>query len=292
MTDEWLPPIQALRAFAATVRTGSFAAAAEELRLTAGAVSHHVARLEDIVGARLFERHRRGVTPTAEARQLAARLTRPLNEMRAAFAEARGSGRRALTVTMTNSFAQRWMLPRLSLFQAAHPDVDLRLRPTNEMLDLNRDGADLAIRYGAGRWPGLTVERLGDDVLFPVASPLYRNGNLPRDPAELADCKLIDNPLQPWRPWLIAAGLPPEGPTGVPIIDDPGLTLDLAARGHGIALARRSLVSSDLASGLLVKLFDIEVPDIHAYHLIVRSGLEKSAPVRKFAEWLKATWPG
>ena len=216
MTDDWLPPIQALRAFAATVRTGSFAAAADELRLTAGAVSHHVARIEDIVGVRLFERHRRGVTPTPEARRLAERLARPLNEMRAAFAEARGPARRAVTATMTNAFAQRWMLPRLARFQAAHPDVDLRLRPSMAVVDLDRDGIVVAIRYGAGRWPGVEAHRLGDEVLFPVASPLYRGGKLPRTPAELADCVLIDNPYQPWRPWLLAAGLPPDRPASAP----------------------------------------------------------------------------
>ena len=288
MHDDWLPSTQALRAFVTAVRTGSFARAGEELRLTHGAVSHHVAQIERLVGATLFERHRRGVSPTAAGRRLAERLGRSLQELHAALAEARRGGRSILTVTMTPAFAQRWLMPRLARFQDRNPDVDLRIRPTAKVLDLDLDGTDLAIRYGPGGWEGVEAVHLADEILFPVASPHYREGRRPETPGELLDCPLIRNPRQPWAPWFRRAGLPGEEPSAGPIIEDAGLALDLAVQGQGIALARNILASADLEAGRLVRLFQEEVKDGFAYYLVRRIGVPVPPAADAFADWIRA----
>jgi DNA-binding transcriptional LysR family regulator len=289
MREDWLPPMQAIRAFVAAVRTRSFARAGEDLQLTHGAVSHHVAQIEHLVGARLFERRRRGVTPTPEAVLLADRLGRSLSELRAALAKARRGSRPMLTVTMTPAFAQRWLLPvpRLGEFQAEHPDIDLRLCPTATLLDLDTAGVDLAIRYGPGGWEGLEAVRLADETIFPVVGPSFRDGRLPQAPADLLGCTLIRNPRQPWAPWLRAAGLPAVEPSAGPMIEDAGLALDLAVRGQGIALAHRALAAADLEAGRLVRLFPpIEVKDAFAYHLVWRSGSGRRPAAQAFAAWI------
>jgi DNA-binding transcriptional LysR family regulator len=285
--DSWLPPVQTVRAFVAAVRLGSFARAGEALRLTHGAVSHHVAQMEHLIGMRLFERHRRGVVPTPEAVQLADRLGRILGDLGMALQEARRSRRPALTITMMPALAQRWLLPRLGSFQAQHPEIDLRLRPTAALLDLDLDGVDVAIRYGPGNWPGVEARKLADEWVFPVASPFFRNGRLPGTPWDLLDCTLIRNPRQPWAPWFTAAGLPGIGePSSGPIVDDAGFALDMAARGQGIALARGILASGDLEAGRLVRLFPITVQDAYSYYLLARPGASKRPSVEALASWI------
>jgi DNA-binding transcriptional LysR family regulator len=284
--DGWLPPLQALRAFVAAVRARSFAGAAAELRLTHGAISHHVAQVEHLVDAKLFERHRRGVTPTPEAVRLAERIGGSLQALRSALAEARRGSRPMLTVTTTPAFAQRWLLPRFGAFRAAHPDIDLNIRPTPEVLDFDLDGVDIAIRYGNGGWPGLDAQLLAPERLYPVVSPTFRDGDLPTRPGDLLDCVLIRSPRQAWRPWFEAAGLDVEEPSAGPVVADFGLALDLADRGEGVALARDTLASADLAAGRLVRLFPIDIEDSGGYHLLRRRDPHRGPAAEVFATWV------
>src|SRR5215467_4442970 len=125
---DWLPPIQSLRAFVAAVRRGNFSSAGEALNLTHGAVSHHVSQLEHLVGTKLFNRHRRGVVPTRAAEELAWRVSRALDDLQEAIADARGDARRSLTITLIPALAQRWLVPRLAVFQEMRPELDIRIR--------------------------------------------------------------------------------------------------------------------------------------------------------------------
>ncbi len=284
--SDWLPPIQALRAFVAAVRSGSFLAAGEAMGLSHGAVSHHVAQLEHVVGAKLFDRHRRGAVPTPEAEELAQRVARSLDDLREAIADARGELHRAVSLTLTPALAQRWLISRLSAFLRIHPDVDLRIRPAARVLDLDVERIDVAFRYGAGRWAGTTPSHVADEWIFPVASPNYRGGRLPARPEQLNACVLIGNPRQDWQPWLAAANVPNIKSHG-PSVDDAGLALDLAARGEGVALARSLLARSDIEAGRLVQLFDLSIRDRFAYWLVVRSGIEHRREVSAFTEWIR-----
>lgn len=284
--SEWLPPIQALRAFVAAVRCGGFQKAGEALGLSHGAVSHHVAQLEHRVGAKLFTRHRRGAAATPAGEALARRVAPALEELRDAIADARGETGGAVTVTLTPALAQRWLVPRLAALYALTPGLDLRLSPTARLVDLTLEGVDLAFRYGAGGWPGVAAEPVSAEWVFPVAAPHYRGGALPRTPEELAGCTLIRNPRQPWEPWFEAAGVAGLRPAG-PTVDDAGLALDLATRGDGVALARALLAHGDVAAGRLRPLFDIATRDRFSYWLVQRPGSEKRAEVQALAAWLR-----
>ncbi len=282
-----MPPLQAIRAFVAAVRLRSFAGAAEALGLTHGAISHHAAAIEQHVGQKLFERHRRGVTPTEVAEALAERLGHPLRDLAQAFAEARRDSRASVTITTTPAFAARWLIPRLSRFQERHSDIDLRLQPTAALLDLGLHGIDLAIRYGTGGWPGTDSRLLMREYVFPVAGRDFNGGDLPRDRAAILKGPLIRNPRQSWRPWLRAAGArTPREPASGPLIDDPGLALDLAARGQGIALARASLAEDDIAAGRLVRLTDIAVQDDFGWYLVRPAGRPPATAVAALEAWL------
>jgi LysR family transcriptional regulator, glycine cleavage system transcriptional activator len=283
---EWLPPIQALRAFVAAVRSGSFLAAGSAIGLSHGAVSHHVAQLEHAVGTKLFDRHRRGAVPTPDAEELARRVARSLDDLREAIADARGERHRSVSVTLTPALAQRWLISRLSEFLRIHPDVDLRIRPVARVLDLDIERIDVAFRWGAGRWAGTNPSHVADEWVFPVASPNYRGGMLPTRPEQLDTCLLIRNPLQDWQPWLAAADVPNIKPRG-PTVDDAGLALDLAARGEGVALARSLLARSDIEAGRLVPLFDLAIRDRFAYWLVVRPGIERRSDVSALTEWIR-----
>ena len=282
-----LPPLQTLQAFEAAARHQSYTRAAEELALTHGAISHQIAALEDRVGAKLFRRERNRMLLTEPGLQLLANVRQGLALLERAF-ETRlpESPRVALTLSTIPSLARCWLLPRLAHFASEHPDVDLVINPSMALVDLERDGIDLAIRYGHGGWPGVQQELLMDDELFAVCSPRYRDGRLPQTPADLADCHLIHNPWQPWEPWLHAAGLSLREPGHGLSYTDAALIIDAAAAGQGIALSRRALVQRDLAEGRLVRLFDVAIADPNRYFLVWRHDHAQPEQLLRLRRWL------
>ncbi|ASL46801.1 Glycine cleavage system transcriptional activator [Burkholderia sp. AD24] len=298
-----IPPLQTLRAFEAAVRLRSFTRAADELALTQGAVSQHVRALEAHTGVALFERTREGALPTRHAQDLALQVRQGLRVLERAFADeparsgaSRRSGQRGtsvkpvrLTLSVLPAFATRWLGPRLEGFHRAHPGIELELRTSAVLARLDsRDRIDVALRYGPGKWPGLQADKLMEEAVFPVASPHYRNGKLPRRRADLAGCTLLRHVWQPWELWFQAAGLdmtePPDGPS----YEEANSLLDAAIRGEGIALARRSLVEADLAAGRLVRLWRVSVTDVHAYFVVWRPDSTKLAAIDALRKWLRA----
>src|SRR6516165_7480885 len=167
-----LPPLSALRAFETAARHMSFSKAADELHVTPAAVSHQIHALEQDLGVRLFHRMNRSIALTASAQVLLPGLSE-------AFAGIHSSVRRlrahndtgTLTVTASPSFAAKWLVLRLHRFQERCPDVDVRISATDEVVDLSKGDFDLAIRYGTGRYPGLEVELLLQNEVFPACSP-------------------------------------------------------------------------------------------------------------------------
>src|SRR5258708_21135456 len=202
-----LPPLQTVRAFEAAARLGSFARAADELAVTASAVSHHMKGLESRLHAKLFLRAGRGVALTETGQALHAKLALGLALIEQAFAEAHQRKRwRTLTLSVLPALAVRWLIPRLGDFQRRHPGVDVNLRTTLDLVDLDRDGVDVAIRYGPGGWPGLSQVKLRDEQLFPVCSPAFNGGRLPSTPRDLAKAPLLRHSRQLRAPWFRAAG--------------------------------------------------------------------------------------
>lgn len=281
-----IPPMQALRAFEAAARAGSLTKAAEAMSLTHGAISHQIKSLEASLGVRLVERAGRGIRVTDDGARLATRLRAALIEIGDAVREAsERSNSRQLRVSVTPSFASRWLLPRLGRFLARNRDIDLDVRSSFALVDFGRDDTDLAIRYGFGSWPDVASEHLLDDAFFPVCSPRLST-RLPAEPRDLARHTLLRSDDEWWKPWFDAVGLDWPEPTRGPIFNDSGLMLQAAAEGQGIALARGSLLGNDVKNGLLVRLFDIDVPAPRRYYLVYPPRLASSPKLAVFRAWL------
>lgn len=289
-----LPPIQALRAFEAAARHLSYSQAAEELSLTHGAISHHIARLEkDLGGVRLFVRDGQRMLPTDAGQLFVIEVRQGLRLLAEAVENARGrprrgSASRTLSISVLPGFAARWLVTRLPRFHVARAGVDIAVHPTSALAALDgRDGIDLAIRYGPGNWPRLSSAPLMKSVIVPVCSPEFRGSTRFRTPEDLMNATLLRSPRQKWRPWFLAAGLDVPEPTHGPIYDDAGLLLQAAAAGQGVALARAALAADDLDAGRLVRLFDIEFEDDYGWFLVWREPVQcDPADFEAFRAWV------
>jgi LysR family glycine cleavage system transcriptional activator len=283
-----MPPMQALRAFEAAARTQSLTRAAEALNVTHGAISHQIKSLEAQLGVVLVERAGRGIRVTEAGARLAARVRSALSDIADAVREAseRNNPRR-LRVSVMPSFAARWLLPRLGSFIAQHRDVDLDVRSNMALVDFRRDDADVAIRHGFGNWPDVEAEFLMGDSFFPVCSPNLASP-LPRRPEDLARHTLLRADDEVWKPWFDAVGLDWPEPSRGPVFNDSSLMLQAAAEGQGIGLARTSLVGNDIRNGVLVRLFDIDVPGPRNYYLVYPPRFAASPKLALFRAWLLA----
>jgi LysR family glycine cleavage system transcriptional activator len=291
-----LPPLSALRAFEAAARHMSFSRAADELHVTPAAISHQIHALEEDLGVRLFHRMNRAIELTASARVLLPGLSE-------AFAGIQSSVRRlrahndtgTLTVTASPSFAAKWLVLRLHRFQEQCPEVDVRISATDNVVDLTQGDFDIAVRYGTGNYPGLEVELLFTNEVFPACSPqLLTTGPPLRSPDDLPLHNLIHDqtverdPLVPtWSMWLKAAGVK-HGPatTGLSF-NNMHLALDAAIAGHGVVLAQSTIAAADLAAGRLVRLFSLALPDQFAYYIATAPGALERPKVRAFRDWLR-----
>ena len=196
-----------------------------------------------------------------------------------------------LTVSSAPSFAARWLVPRLGLFNARHPEIDVRVSATLGLADFARDGVDAAIRYGRGKYPGLHVERLMQDEIFPVCSPaLLKRGPRLRKPDDLRHYMLLhdESPIAApdWTMWLRAAGATKVDPARGLRFSNFDLTLTAALAGEGVALARSSLSGGDIAAGRLVQPFPLRLATDLATYFVCPPGALKSPRVAAFREWL------
>jgi LysR family glycine cleavage system transcriptional activator len=291
-----LPPLGALRAFEAAARLNSFTKAAEELHVTPAAISHQIHALEADLGVGLFHRRNRRVELTAAGRLLLPGLSEAFSGIRAAVGRVRaqgGSG--ALTITASPSFAAKWLVLRLHRFQAQYPAVDVRISTSDEIVDLTTGDFDLAIRYGTGRYPGLEVEFLLKNEVFPACSPrLLESGPPLRTPDDLRRHALIHDtavdrdPLAPtWGMWLRAAGVKEPPTAGGLTFSSGSMALDAAIAGHGVVLAYSTIAAADLAAGRLVRLFSLSLPDLFAYYIVTAKGARARPKVRAFCDWLR-----
>jgi LysR family transcriptional regulator, glycine cleavage system transcriptional activator len=284
---ERLPPMQALRAFEAAARTSSLSRAAESLHLTHGAISHQIKSLEADLGVRLVERAGRGIRLTDEGERFASRVRAILSDLGDAVREVNERANpRQLRVSVMPSFAARWLLPRIGRFFASHPDIDVDVSANNAIADFKRDDVDVAIRQGLGAWPGVTTEFMLDDVYFPVCSPRLAKGRLPAHPSDLARYILLRSEGDLWKPWFEEADLDWPEPSRGPMYSDSSHTVQAAIEGQGIALARTSLLGNDLRNGVLIRLFEIEVPSPRKYFLVYPPRLADSPNLIAFRQWL------
>jgi LysR family transcriptional regulator, glycine cleavage system transcriptional activator len=288
-----LPSLNGLRAFEAAARHLSFTQAAAELNVTQTAISHQIRRLEEELGIRLFVRQNRALALTPKARDYLPGVRAAFNDLRLATDRLlRKDDDNVLTISTLASLAAKWLLPRLTAFQEAHPGIDVRITTSTGLVDFKGGDVDAAIRYGRGHWPGLRAEWLMADEVFPVCSPALLTGKRPlRRPEDLRDHVLLHNTnnSDDWRLWLTASGLPAD------ISKQPGITFDLilmtvqaAIDGIGIAMGRTSYVQDDIAKGRLVVPFEIALPADAGFYLVSPEATADPPKLRAFRNWLIA----
>jgi DNA-binding transcriptional LysR family regulator len=286
VTRTRLPSLDALLAFEACARLGSFEAAAQELALTASAIAKRLAGLEERLAQELLTRGAKGLALTPAGHEYLPQVRQALALLQAMPLHQRASQQRErLRITSTPTFARQVLVPALPGFTAAHPQVELELTLSVPLLAEGDAGADAEIRQGAVPGEIAPAQVLLRDRLTPLAAPALLARHAPlRAPADLLALPLLRTPLQPWAPWLRAAGLPeaPE-PDGGPRLVDLGLTLAAALAGQGVVLARLSLARHELAEGRLVQPFALTVPAERHYGLAVH---RPSAAAEAFAAWL------
>lgn len=295
-----LPPLDRLEVFEAAARTLSFTRAADELALTQSAVSRSIASLEERLGFDLFERRHRALVLTERGQALHRAATEMLERLDETIARLRGrNAGRTLTVTASISFASLWLVPRLARFTRAHPSIDVRIAANNEIVDLDRAGIELAVRYSPiAQAPA--GEKLFDEEVFPVCSPvLLRDPARPlARPADLTahvllhyeDIRIV--PWLDWSPWFESAGIPDLKPAGALRFSHYDQLIQAAISGQGVALGRVPLLNEQLHSGALVTPFRRGIASPRGYYVMRSARSAGNADVDAFVAWLHAEAAG
>jgi len=283
-----LPPLNALPSFEAAARHLSFSRAADELRVTHGAVSRAVRNLEDQLGVQLMIRATRSVRLTPIGASFAAEIRNVLEHLAAATSAATGQTSGIVNVSTIDSFAARWLMPRLSRFRQAHGDIDVRVATSERLADFVSDGIDIAIRCGGGKYLGLSAELLMNEDHFPVCSPKLLKGRHPlRTPGDLARHTLLHDVFTvDWAMWLRSASIDNVDPQRGPTFLSSDHAILAAIQGEGVALGRSALVADDLAAGRLVRPFELSLPAGFAYYVVYPQGALRRPSVRAFRDWL------
>ncbi len=280
------PSIEGLRAFEVSARLGSFERAAEELSITASAVSKRVAAVEDLLATPLLVRGLRGLVLTAAGKEYLEHVRSALALLASVPLHHRGVQRRQrLRVSSPPTFARQILVPALRDFESKFPEVELEVVLSIPFLDGTLSDADVDVRNGDLRGPGVTL--LMDDVVVPMASPslVAERGGMPQRPEELVRWPLLRTPLEPWMPWWQAAGLAWTEPAEGHRLVDLGMVMEAAAQGLGVALARPSLAERWLLDGALVPLFSRAAVPRHLYYAVCNTA---QATGGAFVEWLAA----
>jgi LysR family transcriptional regulator, glycine cleavage system transcriptional activator len=282
-------PLNALRAFEAVAAHLSFTGAAHALNVTTAAVSSHIKSLEEFLETPLFVRHSRSVRLTPQGARLLPGVQRGLGELTRAvdqLRQDRTSG--LLNISLLGSFLQKWLLPRLSDFYQKSPDVDLRFSASRELVDFMHTDFHAAVRYGGGHWADLQAEKMLDDWVFPVTSPaLFAKLGEITTLGDLNKYPLLHSASEPWIDWLRRVGGDTTRVERGPVMDDSASLLAAAEQGHGLALARWSLVAGDLASGRLVRPSSQSVRQLNAYYFVAPAHHFELPKVIHFRDWLR-----
>jgi LysR family transcriptional regulator, glycine cleavage system transcriptional activator len=285
-----LPPLSSLRVFEAAARHNSFRKAAEELNLTASAVSHGVQTLESWLGVELFHRETRGLRLTSAGEVYAPLVNQALTVL--AKATEQLPGRKAtgtLSVSAAPTFAHKILLPRLERFALQFPDIRVRIDTSQRLVDLTLDDFDIAIRFAPLKKPASNWTLLATETLVPVCSPRFREQlDGPLDASLLSRVPLIHVTITAdWAHWFRLRGLeaPPSLDDGLRV-DTMQMAADAAIRGLGVTLGRRPLLDDDIDSGRLVPLFDQSIPSGSGYWLVTSQTDFQKPEVKLFKRWM------
>jgi LysR family glycine cleavage system transcriptional activator len=184
------------------------------------------------------------------------------------------------------AFATHWLIPRLADFDRRHPDIDINIRATPLLTDFAAEDVDLAIRYGEGRWSGIHAVPLAHEDVFPVCSPGFNDGRLPKTLGQLTRSRLLHTSLQPWDEWFAALGMTPASPRRGMTFTETDILLRAAIAGLGIALSRRMLVQPELDAGRLVRPVPHWVRANRSYYVVYPENVAPSRQLLIFRDWL------
>ena len=294
MADD-LPPLNALRAFEAAARHLSITRAASELHVTPAAVSHQVRSLEEYLDVQLFRRVGNALFLTDAGQACLPGLRAGFAELfRAMDALRQHDARGPLVLSVAPVFAAKWLIPRLSAFHALHPEIDVQISASLDLVDFDRDGFDAAVRIGRGRYPGLAADRLFGESVIPMCSPkLLQHPNALETPADLRNHVLLhfDWPgserwTPDWETWLRAMKVEGVDSAAGPRFAQPDHAMQAAIEGVGVVLGWRSLARSDLDAGRLVAPFDLPLALEVAFFLVYPESRRNRPKVAAFREWL------
>ena len=274
-----------LQQFVQVARLGNLSRAAEQANLTVSALSHQVRQLEQRLERKLFARGPRGVQLTAEGRRLMEAVGHHFESIDRAMAGFRCRRENALTVSAIPGVMSSWLVPRLARLVAAHPELELNLQSSVELVNFERDPVDAAVRYGRGPWPGLVTERLFGEWIAPVASPalLERMGDA--DPNHLGQWPLLGDPGDRWRDWFATSGGQPPS-RYIAHFDNTDALQRGALEGMGVALARMVMARPLIEAGLLKVLGNRYQQIPEAYFLVYPEHAKDHAGLCIFREWL------
>ena len=299
-----MPPLGTLRAFESVARLRSIQLAAEELHVTPGAVSQQVRSLEADLGVQLL--HRRGnlVTLTEQGLRGRDQLSAGLRLLQQGVERMRTRARpRRLRLTVEPAFAANWLIKRLPRYRALPDALDVLLDPAKEVVDIARGEADLGVRFGQGRYPGLEAINLFDDEIFPVCSPGYLALNPLKSPEDLKHHHLLrldyraTSPWPDWTEWLEAAGVLDPEELGGDVVDierrgtvmgDTSLLLRAAIEGQGVALGQASLVVDHIKEKRLVAPFARRLKTGFGYFLVYPAGADARPEIKVLKDWIVA----
>lgn len=286
-----LPPLNAVKAFEAAARHLSFTRAAEELFVTQAAVSHQIKALEEFLGLKLFRRKNRALLLTDEGqgyfldiKDIFIQLSDATDRLLARTAYG------SLTVSTPPSFAIQWLVPRLAKFSEMNPDIDVRIKAIDDEGSVLSDDVDVAIFYGLGQWAGLRADKLRNEVLTPVCSPLLLNGDKPlKSPEDLKYHTLLhDMNRHDWQAWFKQCGINDINVNHGPIFSHSSLVLQAAVYGQGVALGFNVLAQPDIKAGRLVCPFPEVLVSKKAYYLVSHPSQAEVGKIAAFREWMLA----
>ena len=282
------PPLNSLRAFDAAGRRLSFRSAAEELGVTQGAVAQQVRQLEAHLGVVLFERVPKGLAFTSVGRSYHNRIAKVFADLRSATAELKPEPSKVL-ISVTPTFAAKWLIPNLPDFSTTYPNIDLRIMATEKVSSFHSDGIDLAVRQGSPPFgASLDASLLFKQSLIAVAAPKFADeGDTPLDPETLAKQPKVHDTHDQWPSYLAHLGMLDQSPRHLRL-SQTSLAVDAAIAGQGVALVSRFLVAYDLEAGRLVEVGAAWNAGGSDFYVIMPRTAKNNETVINVATWLKA----
>ncbi|MCZ6831612.1 MAG: LysR family transcriptional regulator [Gammaproteobacteria bacterium] len=283
-----LPSTSMLRAFDAAARCGSFTVAADELKLTQGAISRQVCALENQLEVALFRRVGKTIQLTDAGKVYAQEIHRALQAIRNASLTAMTSPRTgSLNLAILPTFGTRWLMPRFPSFLEQNPDITVNFVTRLSPFDFRSENLHAAIHYGSPDWPDTQSTFLMGEEAFPVCSPKFMREHSPHSPEQLAELPLLQlsSRAKAWDNWFQSSGIAPPRAQGM-VFEQMSIIAQAAVAGLGAALLPRFLIQSELERGELVVITDRPLQDSLGYYLVTPVEKSDYAPVVALRTWL------